>query len=764
AKCCGQEFFFGVCKHLNIIDYGYFGIKILDDPKKQKWLEDDKNVLKQTDKRLFAFVVKFYAPDPAQLEDEYTRYLFALQIKRDLFDGTLQCCENTADLLSSFLVQAEFGDFMSSYDENGEYLQGRKFYQNQRSVHKIVYYHKQHLGLEADEADIHLLNTARKTEFYGLHPQQANDPENQKVSLCVCHSGIFVLQNKLRVNAFAWSKMRKISFKRKKLLIKLLSDKYGYYNDNVEFLFATRAQCKQFWKYCIENHGFFRGTSSGCNTADKHNRNKTGSTLKTKGSSFRYTGITMKESIERIRELSLSGQLSSNAARFKRFYEHSRRMRPKKSAQSSPRSMFGRQPCAPSLAIESHLLSTDDYKTTSSRIVSNPIIDDDISRHHLNNDDKQNLSSRIKKHQRRCTAENLNKLRAKYDSSTYGSRSIDDVSDTENFISNGQCQSSFTDDDNEERNIDEDNLRRCSTSWDKSDENISNNDVESSSNSSFDQIKKGRLRPLSMMKKQIVMIDKQLIPEPNTFSLVDDTVPSKQVKSTQQICNIYDSVERRYSRKYMQHSRQRETSNSYELSSSSLSADIQQMLVKSSLEPAVSTSSSICTSTSLDSLPLLLAPINVLRESNHSLSSCSTNNSSTFISRILSLSPVKEVSDPFVRTVLIRPSSQPSVDSSKQQKQRLPYRTSSFRSQRHASISITSTSSESESPTNEQRRRLSVLSRRHNHLTGIQSVTVERKMRAMALSRSIFMTSYMPSSIQNTRISTYFLRCSRLCI
>ena len=30
---------------------------------------------------LFRFVVKFYMPDPSQLEEEYTRYLAALQVR-----------------------------------------------------------------------------------------------------------------------------------------------------------------------------------------------------------------------------------------------------------------------------------------------------------------------------------------------------------------------------------------------------------------------------------------------------------------------------------------------------------------------------------------------------------------------------------------------------------------------------------------------------------------------------------------------------------
>ena len=54
---------------------------------------------------LLYFQVKFYTPDPAQLEEEFTRYLFSLQIKLDLKCGRLIVSDNTAALLASYLVQ-----------------------------------------------------------------------------------------------------------------------------------------------------------------------------------------------------------------------------------------------------------------------------------------------------------------------------------------------------------------------------------------------------------------------------------------------------------------------------------------------------------------------------------------------------------------------------------------------------------------------------------------------------------------------------------
>ena len=54
---------------------------------------------------LLKFCVKFYTPDPSLIEEEYTRYLFGLQIKRDLALSQLQCNDNTAALMASYIVQ-----------------------------------------------------------------------------------------------------------------------------------------------------------------------------------------------------------------------------------------------------------------------------------------------------------------------------------------------------------------------------------------------------------------------------------------------------------------------------------------------------------------------------------------------------------------------------------------------------------------------------------------------------------------------------------
>lgn len=64
------------------------------------------------------------------------------------------------------------------------------------------------------------------------------------------------------------------------LLIVFVSIFQGYYKDIVEFFFDGRNECKNFWKKCVENHGFFR-----CQIVQSLPRRKT--RVLSRGSSFR---------------------------------------------------------------------------------------------------------------------------------------------------------------------------------------------------------------------------------------------------------------------------------------------------------------------------------------------------------------------------------------------------------------------------------------------------------------------------------------------
>uniref|UniRef100_A0A8C5BTH3 FERM, ARH/RhoGEF and pleckstrin domain protein 2 n=1 Tax=Gadus morhua TaxID=8049 RepID=A0A8C5BTH3_GADMO len=242
---------------------------------------------------LFRLSVKFFPPDPGQIQEEYTRYLFSLQMKRDLMEARLLCTENTGALLASHLVQSEIGD----YDELGDrdYLRLNTLLPYQDKVQdRIMDFHRRHLGQTPAESDFQVLEIARKLEMYGVRFHPASDREGTKINLSVAHMGLQVFQGNTRINTFNWSKIRKLSFKRKRFLIKLHPEVHGPHQDTLEFLMGSRDQCKIFWKNCVEHHSFFRLLDQPLPP--------TKAILFSRGSSFRYSGRTQKQLVDYVRD------------------------------------------------------------------------------------------------------------------------------------------------------------------------------------------------------------------------------------------------------------------------------------------------------------------------------------------------------------------------------------------------------------------------------------------------------------------------------
>lgn len=93
----------------------------------------------------FSFEVKFYPPDPAQLQEDITRYQLCLQIRNDILSNRLPCSFVTHALLGSYLVQSELGDY--DPDTMGRhYLKDFKFAPNQTQdlEDKVLELHRTH--------------------------------------------------------------------------------------------------------------------------------------------------------------------------------------------------------------------------------------------------------------------------------------------------------------------------------------------------------------------------------------------------------------------------------------------------------------------------------------------------------------------------------------------------------------------------------------------------------------------------------------------
>uniref|UniRef100_A0A673SUP4 FERM, ARHGEF and pleckstrin domain-containing protein 2 n=1 Tax=Suricata suricatta TaxID=37032 RepID=A0A673SUP4_SURSU len=290
----GQMLLTQVWRRLNLTECDYFGLEFQHPRADWIWLEPMKPIIRQIRRpknALLRLAVKFFPPDPGQLQEEYTRYLFALQLKRDLLEERLPCADTTAALLASHLLQSEIGDYDETLDR--EHLKVNEYLPSQeRSLEKILEFHRKHTGQTPAESDFQVLEIARKLEMYGIRFHAASDREGARINLAVSHMGVLVFQGSAKINTFNWSRVRKLSFKRKRFLIKLHPE--GPYQDTLEFLLGSRDGCKNFWKICVEYHTFFRLFDQPQPRAK--------AVLFSRGSSFRYSGRTQKQLVDYVRD------------------------------------------------------------------------------------------------------------------------------------------------------------------------------------------------------------------------------------------------------------------------------------------------------------------------------------------------------------------------------------------------------------------------------------------------------------------------------
>ncbi|XP_040124151.2 FERM, ARHGEF and pleckstrin domain-containing protein 2 isoform X7 [Ictidomys tridecemlineatus] len=236
-KCTGQLLLMQVWKRLNLIECDYFGLEFQNVQSHWIWLEPMKPIIRQ--------------------------------------------------------VRTEIGDYDEALDR--EHLKAHEYLPGQECcLEKVLDFHRRHMGQTPAESDFQVLEIARKLEMYGIRFHTASDREGTKINLAVSHMGVLVFQGTTKINTFNWSKVRKLSFKRKRFLIKLHPEVHGPYQDTLEFLLGSRDECKNFWKICVEYHTFFRLLDQP--------KPKAKAVFFSRGSSFRYSGRTQKQLAEYVRD------------------------------------------------------------------------------------------------------------------------------------------------------------------------------------------------------------------------------------------------------------------------------------------------------------------------------------------------------------------------------------------------------------------------------------------------------------------------------
>jgi len=210
-----------------------------------------------------SFGVQFYATEISMLGDEITRYLYVLQICKDVKERRINADHSTKLQLVSLLVQANCGDHDPTEHGDGYVDPYIDMIYNQAEIpvglsNSVIEMHKEKTGFNPSEADSAFFMIARNLYRFGQQVFPVRDRLGQSGHIGASLIGLFFHKDGKEFMNIEWQDVVTVGYRRKKLRIKYHPKGSNDEKEEILYLRCSDPNAKLVWRGCVEQHTFFR--------------------------------------------------------------------------------------------------------------------------------------------------------------------------------------------------------------------------------------------------------------------------------------------------------------------------------------------------------------------------------------------------------------------------------------------------------------------------------------------------------------------------